>query len=454
MISIVTEQELTPRQSDLWLKGCQSVETKNYPYAISLLKALVKDAPGFLEGRKVLRACEIKQNPETKKKTMFGGMRLTTLKKAADAVLTSVEDDLENDPFSLQANEMLYNAAMELGLTDLASFALETICQGHSTNKKYLHLLANHYIKNEQFAEAADAYRRVLQVDPNDTVAIKGEKDCTARASMRSQNWENAKDFRSVMKNAAETADLDNADKLGLTRAELEQRLARLSERYAADQSNLAIVRDIASVYEQMEDWANAYSFYSYAFSLSANDVSIQVKALEMRENMLNSELVALEKAAGANPDNAELQAQLAEKRRERAVEQVTDCKARVEGNPTDPQLRFNLGQALFYAGEFSDAIPELQRARNNPYLRIRAMLMLGKCYEAKNMYDLALRQLEEANAELFNMDDTKKEILYLMGTLHEHLGQKDKALDSFKVIYDADYGYRDVAHRVESAYA
>ena len=114
MISIVTEQELTPRQSDLWLKGCQSVETKNYPYAISLLKALVKDAPGFLEGRKVLRACEIKQNPETKKKTMFGGMRLTTLKKAADAVLTSVEDDLENDPFSLQANEMLYNAAMEL----------------------------------------------------------------------------------------------------------------------------------------------------------------------------------------------------------------------------------------------------------------------------------------------------------------------------------------------------
>ena len=41
----------------------------------------------------------------------------------------------------------------------------------------------------------------------------------------------------------------------------------------------------------------------------------------------------------------------------------------------------------------------------------------------AKNMHDMALRQLEEANKELIEMNDTKKEILYMIGLLYEKLG-------------------------------
>lgn len=455
MIASVTEKELSPRQADLWVKACQSVNTKNFPYAVSLLKALIKEVPGFLEGRKVLRACAVKMNPAgTKRSSIFSGMRMTSMKKAPEAVLVSIEDDLEKDPYSVASNEQLYNAAMDLNLPEIATFALETICQGNPTNKKYLHMLATHLIKCEGFAQAAETYRRILEIDPSDSVAVKGEKDCSARASMRSQNWESAEDMRAVMKKGNETASLESADKMGLTRAELEQRLAQLSERYAADQANLAIVRDIASVYEQMEDWANAWSFYSYAFSLSANDVSINAKASEMRDNMLDAELKALEQAAAADPANAELQEQVAAKRKERAAGMVEECRVRVEANPTDPQLHFNLGAALFQAEDYSEAIPELQRARNNPFLRTRAMLMLGKCYDAKNMNDMAVRQLQEANAELLNMDDTKKEILYLMGALYEKMGKPEEALEQFKAIYEVDYGYRDVARKVESAYS
>ncbi len=103
---------------------------------------------------------------------------------------------------------------------------------------------------------------------------------------------------------------------------------------------------------------------------------------------------------------------------------------------------------------QFSEAIPALQRARSNPNLRVKAMLMLGRCYAAKNMTDMAIRQLEEANSEQVNMDDTKKEILYSIGNLYEIAGNKDKALENYKVIYEVDYGYRDVAQKVESAYS
>jgi hypothetical protein len=39
------------------------------------------------------------------------------------------------------------------------------------------------------------------------------------------------------------------------------------------------------------------------------------------------------------------------------------------------------------------------------------------------------------------------------MGLIHEKTGQKDKALEAFKQIFEADYGYLDVAKRVESSY-
>ena len=39
------------------------------------------------------------------------------------------------------------------------------------------------------------------------------------------------------------------------------------------------------------------------------------------------------------------------------------------------------------------------------------------------------------------------------LGLLYDETGKRDKALDVFKRIYEVDYGYRDVAKRVEDSY-
>ena len=256
------------------------------------------------------------------------------------------------------------------------------------------------------------------------------------------------------MKNANATADLESGDKMGLTGAELEARLAQLSEQYAVDNTNLQVVKDIASCYEQMEDYANAYSFYAYAYQLGGEaDVSINDKAMAMHEKAMEAELAYYEQVLAADPNNEEARATLAARKQEIAMAVVEDARVRVEANPTDAQLQFKYGQALFDAGMQSEAIPALQRARTNPNLRIKAMLMLGKCYDAKGMVDMAIRQLEDADKEIMVMDDTKKEILYMIGLLYDKQGNKEKSLESLKAIYEVDYGYKDVATRVESAY-
>ena len=69
-------------------------------------------------------------------------------------------------------------------------------------------------------------------------------------------------------------------------------------------------------------------------------------------------------------------------------------------------------------------------------------------------MLDLAAKQLEEAAKEISGMDAMKKEIVYNLGLVYEQMGDAEKSIACMKQIYEADYGYKDVAARVESSYA
>ncbi len=95
----------------------------------------------------------------------------------------------------------------------------------------------------------------------------------------------------------------------------------------------------------------------------------------------------------------------------------------RVDRNPTDNELRFELGSRLFKAGQYRDAIHHLQMAKRSPNLRIRVMNQLGQCYERMGMTDLAAGQFKEAIGEFTGMDDTKKELVYNVALLYETLG-------------------------------
>jgi tetratricopeptide (TPR) repeat protein len=173
-----------------------------------------------------------------------------------------------------------------------------------------------------------------------------------------------------------------------------------------------------------------------------------------MKDKASEYELFELKRASDADPDNEELKQKYEKLLAERTAEQVDEARHRVDRNPTDPQLRYELGLALYNAGEYSDAIPHLQQATRNPHIRTRVLLLLGRTFRKKHMHDLAIKQLSDALADLHGMDGTKKEVLYEKGLIHEDMNDKESALDSFKQIYEVDYGYRDVAKRVEESYS
>lgn len=458
----ITEKELPPNLKPLWLKALSAVQTSNLTYGISLLQAVLKDAPGFLEGRKMLRKCELQIAGNAKKKSgLFGisggGMGVMKLqnqaKKDPAGTLPLIEKELEKDPLSDSANELLFDTCLKLELFETAAFALETVRKGSPENAKLLHRLAEFYITREQPTLASEVYNDIIKHHPTDGAAIKGSKDASARASMQKGKWDENADMRSLMKNTAEFEELEKASRTGLTREQLEDRRDDIIEKYNADPNHLATVKDLAAIYEQLEDWHNAHSFFTWAHSLSNGDVALATKASAMKDRAIEADLKELEAGVAADPDNVELRAALEARQADRLAEQVLEAQKRVDQNPTDPQLRFELGSALYHSGDFSAAIPHLQQATRNPHIRTKVLLLLGRTFKAKGMLDLSIKQLSDALADLHAMDHTKKEVLYEKGIVHSDVGDQESALDCFKQIYEVDYGYRDVAQRVESSY-
>ena len=155
-----------------------------------------------------------------------------------------------------------------------------------------------------------------------------------------------------------------------------------------------------------------------------------------------------------SSPETAhEKMTAVAEVKKRRAELLIDDARKRAEQNPADLQVRFELGEHLMNAGCPREALPELQRARQNPKARLKAMNALGCCYRELGMLDLAAKQLEEAAREILAMDPTKKEIVYNLGIVYEMMEDPEKSIACMKQIYESDYGYKDVAKRVESSY-
>jgi tetratricopeptide (TPR) repeat protein len=458
----ILEKDLPSNIKPLWLKALTAVQASNLDYAITLLQGVLKDSPGFLEGRKLLRKCEIQVAGGAKKKSglfgiQTGGMSVMKLqgqaKKDPLATIPLIEKELEKDPYNDQANDLLFDVCVKVELFETAAFALETVRKGSPENAKLLHKLATFYINREQPNLAAEVYNDIIKHHPTDGTAIKGSKDASARASMLKQKWDENADMRSLMRNAAEFEELEKASRTGLTKDQLIERRDKVVEKYNADPNHLATVKELAGIYEQLEDWHHAQSFYAWAHQLSNGDVALATKASAMNDRAIEADLKALEAAVAEDPDNAELRAALDARRSDRLAEQVHEAQRRVDQNPTDPQLRFELGTALYHAGDHSAAIPHLQQATRNPHIRTKVLLLLGRTFKAKGMFDLSIKQLSDALADLHAMDSVKKEVLYEKGLIHDEIGDKTSALDCFKQIYEVDYGYRDVAKRVESSY-
>lgn len=458
----VKQHQLPDKLNKLYLKAQSAMELRNWSYAISLLQAVLKQEPGFLQGRKEMRLAAVKEK-EGKKGIKLGGEALKVLrmhgqlKKDPAGLMVALEKDvLSTDPYNAQGNELLYQAALAADLPMTAGFALETVIEGDPDNIKFYHKLGDFYMEREAYDEAAKIFSKVVEKDRTDLAATKKFKDATAKGSIASQKWDSEGDWRDLLKDKDAAKDLESQGRAAMTPEQLRERLETLGAQYAEDNNNIEVVKQLAATHEALEDFDSALQFYEWAYQLSSNDPALEKKVGVIRETVGKNYLKNLRTFVEENPDHPDIEqyrAQLEEAQKSQLKELIAEAEARVERNPTDPELRYELGQRLLEAGQHRDAIKHLQQAKTSPNLRIKVMNMLGQCYDKMNMTDLAVTTFAEAISELQVMDETKKDLLYNQALLFEKLENQEGYLDALKQIYAVDYGYRDVAERVEKSY-
>ena len=463
---IKTEKDLSETQRSHWLKAVAAIELRNFGYAISLLQAILKQEPEFLTGRQLLRRTEVTKSKAAKKSFFnissapIAVMKAQReIKKDPKHAVEMTEKVLEDEPYNKQANLVLKEAAVAAGWPEIGVFALQTLLEENPRDVKILHELGRLHHELGQSEREVEVYNRITEIDPLDAEALRLGKDASARASMSSGGWTQAESYRDLIKDKELAVSLEQQGRMALTGESLDQQLTETYAKHQAEPQSVDHARRLGALYEQKEDFANAIAWYEYAAQLTnQSDAGLVRKVSDLKMKGSEVEIAQHEALLAAhapgNESYAETEAALREAKKKRATILIEDAQKRLDRNPTDLQLRFELGEHLLNAGQFRDAVPQLQRARQNPNARLKAMNLLGRAYRELGMLDLAAKQFEDAAKEIGGMDAMKKEITYNLGLVYAQMGDVPKSIACMKEIYEADYGYKDVAERVERSYA
>jgi tetratricopeptide (TPR) repeat protein len=124
---------------------------------------------------------------------------------------------------------------------------------------------------------------------------------------------------------------------------------------------------------------------------------------------------------------------------------------ARVDREPLNPRMQYELGLRLKRAGKTKQAITALQAARTDAKRRALVLLELGECFQRIEQYKLALSHYEQAIEACDPADvETMKLGLYRAGVLATGLRELDRAEKRLQELAGMDFGYRDVSDRLD----
>ncbi len=455
--------ELDPRIRKQVEKARKSLTTGSAVFAIEICMGLVEKYPGCVEARQVLRDAQ-KAAKSGKKKSFLSGLSSkplsflggVTLKKNPAKAMIQAEKILKDDPNSIDAHKLLGDAAALQGLPHTAVFAYEGAYNEDPSNTEVAKKLANFYLEVSRIPECIRVCEGIIREHPGDGEAQDIVKRASVAQSMEKGKWEDQGDFRSKLKDKTEAETLEQASRSTTSEENLEKLIQDTYEKIQEEPENLNNYRQISNYYHRAGDYESAISWIQEARKLESGKADVTLERMETKlyREYVESLIKAKKEEIEADPDNEDLQKELAQMEADRKKYLIENAADLVKRYPNDYAARHQYGELLLEDGQTDLAIQQLQIALRNPKVRIPSLKLLGQAYKSKEFYDMAAEQFETAKGEINGMPDVKKEIIYNLAECYENMGETEKAIDRYKEIYSADIGFRDVAKKIDEFYA
>ncbi|NCA11179.1 hypothetical protein EBR56_05120 [bacterium] len=130
---------------------------------------------------------------------------------------------------------------------------------------------------------------------------------------------------------------------------------------------------------------------------------------------------------------------------------EVEIYSARCSRYPENLTWRYELAMRLKAAGNHVEAIRHFQDVLQDPRRKGAVSLELGECFQKIKQYQLAMRNYVTAVESLTDKElELRKRALYRAGVLAVGLDDKDAAQKYLGILAGLDFGYRDVAQRLD----
>ncbi|MBM3882594.1 MAG: tetratricopeptide repeat protein [Verrucomicrobia bacterium] len=442
-------------------KGKAAYERNNLDYAISILTSVLEHEPAFYECREALRASQFRR-AGTGGTTFFKKILGSTNPKLVQAqvllrskpieALHAIEQILNGDPHNPAAHKALAEAALAADLPRTAVLSLEIVYKQSPKDRDVVLKLSEALTRLGDAARAEAVVAELARVYPKDPDIAQALKNVSASRTLSEGGYETLAEgegsYRDILKNEQQAVTLEQEQRDYKSAEDAGRLIDEYEARLAKEPDNTRLMRSIAELCVQRQEFDRALSYYQRLLSGDTPDPTVERLITETKAKQLEHALTALDPDT---PDFAERRERL---KTEQQALLLEDCRRRAERYPNDLQVRFELGQLYYQAGRLSEAIQELQKAQHNPHKRIAALYHLGLCFSQRHMYDLAARTFQNAIKEKAVFDEEKKELIYALGCACEKLGKRDEAIEQFKQIYEVDIAYKDVEARVNAHYA
>jgi len=452
-------QDVAAKLREIYNRAMDAGRKKNWDYAIELMLNVLEKEPMLQPARQELRKFE------TGKSDSMGFIGKLSAKISASMKVPKMKVLAKKDPVKAimgcerLLGKYLYNGAVLNALADIATAqgayfigieALEIIHERSPRNESNLRKLAGYYKETKDGMAHLRIFQEIGNLHPND-LTVQGEvRSALAFSTMHKANWEKegstyekVKDKESaVAEQIAEGSLHDDKQAVML----IEKYTKELEENESSD-----VRRRLAEAYIMLKDYEKAIEQLN---TIQEKNGTMDPAIDKLIESAYIANIDDNIKELTQNPGQyEEPEAQLADLRQHRSQYRLKRAMERVEKFPNDTQLRYDLAVIYFENDNIAAALEEFQRARKNPQRRRSCMVYLGRCFEQKRQFDMAVAQFTEAIAEMEDMSKEKMEALYYLGLAYESLEENDKALGCFKEIYQNNVNYKDVAERIQKHY-
>ena len=436
----------------LWERGYEQLEKKQWDYAMELLCMAVEKDPGFFECRMALRAAQVKKYENASSMAKIAGTaanahnmaqaKVALVRKNYFGALSHAEKVLCADPESSVAHRVIVDASSALDLPQTMISSLQMLKKVNPENKDLTKELATALEMLGDWDQAEQVMGQLAAVNPDDPVLQQAYKDTAAKATIFRGQYEKMM----TEPGAGEEGLGDNAEVETLSADEaLDQKIYHMEDRLQEEPDNYKLGVDIAKLYVQRRDFDRAFEYYDWVLENNqVSDSAIDRAVADAYQAQYDYDIEAFPEGS---PEREGLV-------RERDVFLLENCQERAERYPTMLEFRFELGERLLRMDQVNEAIQAFQKAQNSPKHKLDSLNYLGQCFMKRGMHDMALSQFEKALGEKKVMDQQRKELVYNLACVYEEQGRLEEAARYFKEIYEVDINFLDVANKVESGYS